>query len=485
MKKYIAVLAGGVFCLLSLADSCPAQEDYWSVSAANWMQYWYFEDSFNFAEARRDSLDNRFIVDFDLGDFYAGVWLRILQLNRPDESSEETTQRYFGWRQNGFNIHAGNFYQVFDRGLTLNTFIDDNVYYDNNLDGIKASGLYDRFDFDFLSARGLESTTGERDYIFRGARGAVRPVDPFKIGFSYVRFKRNDFMNVNRSLNSNITGFNSRFVMGPIDLYGEYAVRRGKKPNPFTEGNGDGTYLSASLVFEKISLFSEYKNIINLIYPNPQNRFNAPPPASHSGRTLTDLAGAPGERGYQVGILISPTFDLNFEFAYSEAFSRSTPVDYYLGEKFAGVRWSATSDLIMNYSWDRIDYAFGFSGEDEIENYFDAYYYWRYNVTLSLAAFTRRFIPEGSEDYHENYLTLGFGLANKFQLNLGGSTSNWDTNPEGDPKKLAFIELTVRFPNHELVIFNGGERGGLICSSGICQSRPTFQGTRIVLFSRF
>ena len=39
--------------------------------------------------------------------------------------------------------------------------------------------------------------------------------------------------------------------------------------------------------------------------------------------------------------------------------------------------------------------------------------------------------------------------------------------------------------DHELVIFNGGERGGLICSSGICQNRPTFQGTRIVLFSRF
>ncbi len=189
----------------------------------------------------------------------------------------------------------------------------------------------------------------------------------------------------------------------------------------------------------------------------------------------------PGERGYQIGTLISPTFDINFEFAYSESFSRDGPVDEYLGEKFAGLRWALTSDLVINYSWDRIDYTI----EDEIENYFDVYYYVNYNITVSAAAYSRRFIPRGSEDYHENYLTLGAGIANKVQLNVGGSTSNWDTNPTRDAKKLAFVELTIRFPNHELVIFNGGERGGLICSSGICQTRPTFTGTRIVLFSRF
>ena len=269
--------------------------------------------------------------------------------------------------------------------------------------------------------------------------------------------------------------------MGPLDIYGEFAIRRGRKPDAFTEGNGDGTYLSGSLVFEKISIFSEYKNIINLVYPNPQNRFNAPPPVSHSGRTLTDLAAVKGERGYQVGALLSPTYDLNFDFSYSEAFSRNAPVDYYLAEKYGGIRWSITSDLVFNYSWDRIDYTI----EDEIENYFDAYYYLKTTATLSLAAYTRRFISDGSEDYHENYLVLGGGVANKFQLNFGGSTSSWDTNPERDPRKLAFVELTVRFPNHELIIFNGGERGGLICSSGICQRRPTFKGTRVVLFSRF
>jgi hypothetical protein len=481
VKKYIAFLAGGIICLSFVSNNAHAQDEYWSVSAANWMQYWYFQDSSAFQEARRDSLDNRFIVDFDLGDFYTGMWLHILQLNRPDQSSEEMTQRYFGWNQNGFTLHAGNFYQVFDKGLTLNTFLDDAVYYDNNLDGVKASGLFDRFEFDAFSARGLDSNTGNRDYILRGARGSVRPLEPISVGLSYVRFKRNDFLDFSRSLNANITGFHAGINQEPLELYAEYALKRGRKPDAFTDVNGDGTYLSGSLIFEKISLYSEYKNIINLVYPSPQNRFNAPPSVSYSGRTLTDLAGVQGERGYQVGALISPTFDINLEFAYSESFSRNAPVDEYLGEKFAGLRWALTSDLVVNYSWDRIDYTI----EDEIENYIDVYYYINYDITVSAAAYTRRFIPKGSEDYHENYLTLGAGIANKIQLNIGGSTSNWDTNPTRDAKKLAFVELTIRFPNHELVIFNGGERGGLICSSGICQTRPTFTGTRVVLFSRF
>ncbi len=157
------------------------------------------------------------------------------------------------------------------------------------------------------------------------------------------------------------------------------------------------------------------------------------------------------------------------------------PVESYLSEKYAGVRWGLTPNVVLNYDWDRID----FSLEDEIENYIDVYYYFRRTTTLSVTAYTKRFIPDGGEDYHENYLILGYGLANKFQINMGGSTSNWDINPEGDPEKLGFIELIVKFSNHELIIFNGGERGGLICSSGICQTRPTFQGTRIVLFSRF
>jgi hypothetical protein len=461
-----------------------AQSDSWSVSAANWLQYWYHRpqpfDSTTFSDrlSRQDSLDNRFIVDFALGDFYAGAWLRVLQPNRPDTSFERITQRYFGWTQDGLTIHAGNFYQTFDRGMTLNTFYDDAVNFDNNLDGVKVTGLYDHYDFDAVFGRSFrDRLTSVRENTVRGARAAIKPLLGTRVGFSYVRFKQNNFDDFTKAVGNNVTSVNSGINRGPFEVYAEYATRRGR--GQFGDDvNGDGTYLSGSISHSLISVYSEYKNIINLLYPTPSASLNSPPPVSHSGRSLTSLASVPGERAYQIGTLVSPSYSLNFELAFSESFSRGLPNRFYLAEKFLGARWSPFEKLVLNYKWDRFDY----TPEDEVENYIEGYYYLDASQTISAVAYTRKFILTSNE-YHENYLTLGYSRGGFLQLSIGGSVSNNDL--DRDPNKLAFAELTLRFKSHELIIFQGGERGGLACSSGICTVRPTFEGTRVILFSRF
>jgi hypothetical protein len=463
-------------------NSTCAQDETWTVSAANWLQYWYHRpepfDSMTFdSKARQDSLDNRFIVDFDLGDFYAGAWLRVLHPNRPEYSFERITQRYFGWKQDGLTVHAGNFYQTFDRGLTLNAFLDDVVNFDNNLDGVKVSGLYDHYDFDAIFARALAPFSTERRFVVRGARSALKPLLGTRLGFSYIRFKEDDAADPTQAAASNLTAVNSGVNRGPFEVYGEYALRRGN--DAFGQNvNGDGTYLSGSFSHSLFSVYSEYKNIINLLYPSPLLALNSPPPVSHSGRSLTSLASTVGERGYQVGTLVSPSYDLTFDLAYSEAFSRGQDTRFYLSEKFASARWSPYERLVLNYRWDRFDYTI----EDEVENYFETYFYVDASQTISAAAWTRRFIPQDF-NYHEDFLTLGYARGGFLQISAGGSVSNNDLDL--DPNKLAFIELTLRFGSHELIIFQGGERGGLICSSGICTQRPTFEGTRVILFSRF
>lgn len=469
----VLVAAACVAPCLVMPSKAVAQDDYWSVSAANWMQYWYYRES------RSDSLENRFIVDFDFGDFYSGAWLEIFEPNRPDKSYEKMTQRYFGWDDGNLRVHVGNFYRVYGRGLTLNAFYDDVIDFDNNLDGVNVSGYYDFLEFDAFSARGLRPDTLAREYTLRGASVALRPLQFSRTGFSYVRFKQDDFNLFSEAASANITSFFSGISHGPFELYAEYAYKTGN--DAFGNNvNGDGTYANVSISQGLINILAEYKNYINLVYPYVIGAFNNPPPVSHQGRTLTSLQSAPGERGYQLGALISPTFDLNFEFSYSESFYRGfNPARPYLAEKFAKVRWQISDALIVNYQWDRFDYTV----EDEIENYFDAYYYLDRTNTLSLTAYTKRFTPALVQHYHENYLILGYAKGNFLQVNLGGSTTN--RRFRSDSEKLAFVEMILRFKSQELVIFNGGERGGLICSSGICQIRPTFEGTRIVLFSRF
>ncbi|OGC91738.1 MAG: hypothetical protein A2W25_02450 [candidate division Zixibacteria bacterium RBG_16_53_22] len=479
-------ILAATFAMTIFPDSATnAQNDTWSVSAANWLQYWYhrpqpFDSTiFSDRQSRQDSLDNRFIVDFDLGDFYAGAWLRVLHPNRPDTSYQRIVQRYFGWTQNGLTIHAGNFYQTFDRGMTLNAFLDDAVYYDNNLDGVRVSGLYDRYDFDVVFGRAFrDRITTERENTVRAVRGAIKPILGTRAGFSYVRFKQDDFEDFSKAVGTNITSAIGNINRGPFEIYAEYATRRGRAQ---FGGNveGDGTYLSGSFSHSIFSVYSEYKNIINLLYPTPAASLNAPPPVSHSGRSLTSLANVNGERAYQVGTLISPNYNLNFDLAFSESFERGgMNRRLYLAEKFAGARWSPVEKLVVNYRWDRFDYTM----EDEIENYLEGYYYLNSYQTVSATAYTRRFILTNNE-YHEDYLTLGFARGGFLQVSIGGSLS--DNDIDRDPNKLGFIELTLRFKSHELVIFQGGERGGLVCSSGICSVRPTFEGTRVILFSRF
>jgi hypothetical protein len=265
---------------------------------------------------------------------------------------------------------------------------------------------------------------------------------------------------------------------GPFEAYVEHAYKKGFDPYG-NDVDGEGTYASVSISQGIINLLGEYKNYDNLIYPGPFGAFNNPPPVSHQGRTLTSMQGARGEWGHQISALIAPSFDLNIDLSFSESFERGGPRKNYLSEKFAGVRWQASQDLVFNYHWDRID----LTGEDEIENYFDGYFYVDRVNTVSLTAYTRRFMNEADQHYHEDYLILGYSRGNLLQLNIGGSTTS--RRFRFDPKRLAFVELILRIKGHELVIFNGGERGGLICSSGICQFRPTFEGTRVMLFSRF
>jgi hypothetical protein len=124
---------------------------------------------------------------------------------------------------------------------------------------------------------------------------------------------------------------------------------------------------------------------------------------------------------------------------------------------------------------------------DEIESYFDGYYYFNPIYTISLATYTRLFRPQEMKSYHEDYLTLGVSRGSFIEVSIGGSLSNKIFQPteKKDPKRMAFTEVTLHIKTHDLSVFYGGERGGIVCSSGICSQRPTFKGARVMLMSRF
>ena len=103
--------------------------------------------------------------------------------------------------------------------------------------------------------------------------------------------------------------------------------------------------------------------------------------------------------------------------------------------------------------------------------------------SVNLHAYMIQFQPADSADYTEKYLDITFAHAPDIRLAVGGSLSN--SEHSGDPKKMGYMELTITTGNHDLIIFNGSQRGGLVCSGGTCVYHPTFEGLRVTLLSRF
>lgn len=460
-----------------------AQDD-WYVSAANYARYYRFKYS------KADSAATRFQFDLFMGDFYAGGWYELKHVMKDTSqnlfnniTSNALTQRYFGWENNNLTLHAGTFYEVFDRGLVLNTFRDDDVGIDLVMDGFKLNYRTKLLDFDALTATpGIGDP--EQDFIpkniIRGSRVKFKPINNFHIGGAYV-----SFIEVNRS---NINQVNARFIIDHLDAYIEYARRQYLQPDPddfmrFINRTGDGTYANATAYYSKFTGFFEYKNYYDLTYPTDGTALNLPPAVNRQDRLLQSEAfnsflHIKGERGYRGNLTFSWTDYWGMEVDYARAYSRDT-LDLHLNETYIGVRGNFYKGNTFDASMDWIKY----SERDETRPEVEIVYELDPVYSLNLHAYMIQFQPADSADYTEKYLDITFAHAPDIRLAVGGSLSN--SEHSGDPKKMGYVELTVTSGNHDLIIFNGSQRGGLVCSGGTCVYHPTFEGLRVTLLSRF
>jgi len=459
-------------------------QDNWYVSAANYARYYRFKHS------KADSAATRFQFDFFMGDFYAGGWYELKHVMKDSSqnlfnnlTSNSLTQRYFGWENNNLTLHAGTFYEVYDRGLILNTFRDDDVGLDLVMDGLKLNYRTKHVDFDALSATpgiGDPDQVWSPKNIIRGSRLKIKPINNFHFGGAYVSFVE--------TKRSNISQLNARFNVDHLDAYVEYARRQYLEPDPddflrFINRTGDGTYANATAYYSYFTGFLEYKNYYSLIYPQDGAALNLPPAVNRQDRLLQSEAfnsfiQIKGERGYRGNLAFSWTDYWGVEFDYARAYSRDT-LGLQLSEKFIGVRGNYYKDNTFYANIDLIE----FTKRDETRPEMEIVYKINEVHSVILNAYMIQFEPTDSADYTEKYLDVTFARAPNIRVAVGGSLSNSETS--GDPKKMAYIELTLTAGNHDLIIFNGSQRGGLVCSGGTCVYHPTFEGIRVTLLSRF
>ncbi|MCP4583722.1 MAG: hypothetical protein GY839_19095 [candidate division Zixibacteria bacterium] len=486
-----------LFIAFAICSSAFGQGDDWYMSAANYARYYHFDST------KTDSAATRFQFDFYMGEFYTGAWFEakhVMEESGFNFTSNGLTQRYFGWENKGFTIHAGNFYQVYDRGLALNTFRDDEVGVDLVLDGLQIDWRHKFIDFNVLSATS-NSGGGFALPIVRGARAKIKPLKMFHLGGAYVSFTENT--------RTNLSQVNARFLHDYGEAYIEYAQKKYRYEDIFDPAlsknlSGDGTYANIMAYYSNVSLFLEYKNYIFLIYPE-LGYLNTPPAANRQDRLLQTEAfnsfqHINGERGYRGNLTFSANEYWSIEFDYSKSIARDT-LSMKFTEQFAEIRGNYFGNNTFFVNLDKIDYSWtanNFQGQpthyyrNELKPMIEIDYELDDFHLLTLDAFIINYdLPSiadtldlfaDSTDYSEKNISLTFSKAPYLRFTLGGSWS--DNEQSHDPDRMIFAEATYTFGNHDLVLFYGGQRGGLVCSGGVCVYHDTFEGFRATLISR-
>lgn len=470
----LLLLSAGFF--LASGQRIYAFDGDWSVQATNSFEYYHLKENLAFRflpqEAKEDSIRNRLIVDFLLGDFYAGVWYELAPPGVFGSSSfkEEAKlkQRYFGWHQNGLEIRGGHFNATFDRGLVLNAFFDDFANISRNIDGIKVHYTSDLLNSEVVGGEIFDEFSGDSLSI-RGGRAALTPFGLFSIGGAYLRLWERSILG--RMKSTNVKQGNWGLSFGPVDLYGEYA-QQGGYLSALLPVEGDGTYLSGSFYGPFFGVTAEYKNYIHMQIPG----VNSPPAVNHFEKSLN---GGWNEIGWRLAATLTPYGDWSLEVDWANSWTRGT--GNIFDEQFVEVRGSYYRDNVFRASYDR------HKEQDHLEHWsdFTIYYYLTRRSTVSVGGLHKKYEDTFDKDYYEGDLTVGFSHSNFFSINLTGGRNSRPAQIRELPEKTASVELTIKFRNNDLTVFHGDQRGGLVCSSGVCTFQPAFRGTKVLLLSRF
>jgi len=441
-----------------------------------------------------------------------------------DTEGNEIVQRYARYRDDIFDLRAGNYDKTLGKGLTLRSYEDRDLDVYQRLDGGVAEacitvGGREWGDVTALwgrSSRQIEVVTAEgpeeigKDKV-AGGQLTVKPVDFFYLTGSAVRA---EVKNVNAPAQGYPTEENTLYAGGLgggwqyFDLYGEYALRDGYDAVFAEDVEGKGFYGIVTGYLPRSSLSFQYKLYDDLAY-----RYNNPPPVSVDEYMITGLdSPSSGEWGYYVQASANPVSDVRARGGYSYADDKVGENDVKAVEVeqyFANVRYDLPWPVVVEGGYEYLG-KLNYFGEDKSGDI---------KRTPSLAvswtpwdshSFSTKFAREEKTDYTvagvfvSNRADVGYTYSSWLGLTVSYEDSD-ETEQElvdpGDP--VNYIPATYRykndwlwgevrlswynkvFQNQVLSVGYGSRRGGRVCSSGVCQTEVSFTGLKVSLESSF
>jgi len=414
----------------------------------------------------------------------------------PHTTFEGFTFRYLEFQRDGIQVTAGNFYDLFGRGIAFRSYENRDVRIDNSLDGIRVKVRRGIFDGTYMTGKMLEKDVSgisqERKGLLHAANFEARLSDRFRLaplehlllGTSFVRQELPVSLDPQASLRREIaTGRMEAGISGAY-LYGEYGER--------LSGPGSALYLGSNLDFHGLGLSLEYKRYdrFALRTANNQVDYNNPPALSRE-HTFTLLSrnawvmNVNDEKGYQVEATYSPLREntLIFNFSHTTDLEGNLEFEEFYGE------WSRSQG-----EWLYMVLAYGSQTNVGIRSLIPI-------LELQFFLDERNSIRTELQHQHEKATFLGefdvdllvaeYSRSPRWTFSFIGERNNMsDLQRELQqlPDKdifvggLASIHLS---DSHDLMAFFGSRQKGKVCVGGVCRTEPEFEGFEVKLFSKF
>lgn len=476
---------------------------------SNQMEYSYDIDK------KLQIFENWTNLDYSKGIFSSGLRFEVFQPNDPDPSISRGKEYYsdIAYKylsldltniEYGIKFTAGNFYEIFSRGMILKSYEDRNIRVDNNLSGFKVNANYNDFYLTALSGSAANSKNLREDI--------VHAIDFYYSGFSLLKPGFSYAINIPQDQTLGKTSLTSLRIEPSIwnfDFYFEFGVKQNNVIKNATLNKnekiiGKGLYGSSSFYIGSVSITSEYKLYDNFSFTSSDQTisFNTPP-ALRKEYTYVLLnnysspLNANNEKGFQIEVNYTLDEDANFQASYGLTTSLNEN-SYY--QRVNNIKVPSEIQLkefyfhankIWNESFNST-FAFGYNEEASsktknltpiIENkfYFD-------DINTIKLVFEHQHTTNISTDekYFSNVLSIEYLRSPSFNIIL---LTEMQTK-ESDSGKLIrkfwnFIQLGYKISSHtDLSFLIGSRRAGDICIGGVCRFEPEFKGVELKMLTR-
>ncbi len=483
------------------------------ITGSNRAEYWLFVDSRLDSANYKDHITEKLKLSLD----YKDITLRGIFFFW-DPSLHSLDKLYYidyaaQYKKDPVNIMYGRYYMTFGRGLCLNQFLDEDFNNDNSLYGLKAELNGFKSQLTLITGKPRNIFFEELQYTIkndttdkvRGANLETRILNfnnPWglntSIGGRYVRIhKTND---LTPKAFTELFGGNINLKLGPWENYFEYAQHLGTIPKVGGRLKGDGYLFTTGLSLSGFGISLQYIDYKDLGFGGAEYRYNEPPTPIKSGISVNRGVD---EVGYGVAIVASPFDFLSVEIDNNKVSTHNKNLSrfeelFYLKENMGGVLEQGAKAITHPTELSEISFGVDHIIKQKIElpvqkktetkPYLELQY--DFGTFFVEAGLEQTMVTSDTSDYTDRAASISIGKPERFVLTLRAEKRDrvptWLIEKLGEETFWPMLELSLDLTTrHNLRLRIGGEKGGLVCSGGVCRFEEPFRGVKAVLTSIF